>query len=233
MQIGLKKNDIQLMVSEVQNNLNPFSRDMSFDYCYNYFKDLQYLKQHDMEKSCLVLGFYLGNWGMFRNSFLQQTSLRHYEKVIEYISKTKIDYWQIDLDNYEANMDKLQEIYKQIGTAIKSNQARDPTQTLITKIMLGVYGCVPALDDNFLTGFNTIFQGKDRLNGNIEHNLNQLQKFYAANKQDIDLLSSSWKTRDVYSGEFTTTNYPKSKIVDLYGYKRGELYYVNKKNKEK
>lgn len=231
MSYTLQQFDIKDKVSEVHNSTDIYSRDMSFDYCYNYFKDQQYLKQHDMEKSCLALGFYLGNWGMFRNSFLQNTSLRHYEKVIDYISNVPLDYWQVDLDNYGANLDKLNEIYNAIKIAIKNDQIRDPTQTLITKIMLGVFGCVPALDDNFLTGFNAIFQGKDRLNGNIEHNLIQLQKFYTANQGDIDQLSSFSKTRDVYSGEFTTTNYPKSKIVDLYGYRKGETVYADKKIK--
>ena len=232
MSYTLQQFDIKEKVSEVHNSTDIYSRDMSFDYCYNYFKDQQYLKQHDMEKSCLALGFYLGNWGMFRNSFLQNTSLRHYEKVIDYISKAPLDYWKIDLDNYGANLDKLQAIYNAIKIAIKDKQIRDPSQTLITKIMLGVFGSVPALDDNFLTGFNAIFQGKDRLSGyKIDHNLKQLEKFYTANQADIDQLSSSSKTRDVHSGKFTKTNYPKSKIVDLYGYRKGESVYADKKNK--
>lgn len=228
MQIGLKQNDIQLVVSEVHNNLNAFSRDMSFDYCYNYFKDKQYLQEHDMEKSCLALGFYLGNWGMFRKSFLQTVSLRHYENIINYISDAPLTSWNIDLDNYLDNIDALCEIYEQVKAAIKGNQPRNPSQTLVTKIMLGVFGCVPALDNNFVSGFNEIFKGNGGFRtDNFKYNIQQLNKFYSANKDDIDKLSSTSKTLDVYTGTLTPTNYPKSKIVDLYGYCKGEFYLNN------
>ncbi|MGB5989189.1 MAG: hypothetical protein WBG43_05580 [Marinifilaceae bacterium] len=61
----------------------------SFDYCYNYFASNKgQALLDDMEKSCLVLGFYLASWGMLRgSSFLLDKSVMHYKDTIRYISK--------------------------------------------------------------------------------------------------------------------------------------------------
>ncbi|MGB5988764.1 MAG: hypothetical protein WBG43_03365 [Marinifilaceae bacterium] len=48
-----------------------FFRLNSYDYCYNYFASHKGQALLDgMEKSCLVLGFYLASWGIYTFDFL-------------------------------------------------------------------------------------------------------------------------------------------------------------------
>ncbi len=72
----MKQADIKLVIEDFKLKSNPDDRYTSFDYCYNYFRTTNDLNQ-DIEKSCLVLGFYLASWGMFRgSSFLLQHSIK-------------------------------------------------------------------------------------------------------------------------------------------------------------
>lgn len=57
----------QLVIDFKNESQEKNHRYTSFDYCYNYFHPTNNSKQ-DIEKSCLVLGFYLASWGMFRGS---------------------------------------------------------------------------------------------------------------------------------------------------------------------
>jgi len=75
----MTRKDIETAVNKYKSQSNPDDRYTSFDYCYNYFRTTNDLTQ-DIEKSCLVLGFYLASWGMFRgSSFLLQKSIKHFE----------------------------------------------------------------------------------------------------------------------------------------------------------
>lgn len=92
--------DISSIVNKYKFNSNPEDRYTSFDYCYNYFRTTNDLTQ-DIEKSCLVLGFYLASWGMFRgSSFLLQRNIKHFCPTISYIEKIDASVWDIDVDNY-------------------------------------------------------------------------------------------------------------------------------------
>lgn len=54
----MTKTDIEKIVNKFKSQSNPDDRYTSFDYCYNYFLTTNDITQ-DVEKSCLVLGFYL------------------------------------------------------------------------------------------------------------------------------------------------------------------------------
>jgi hypothetical protein len=87
----------------------------SFDYCYNYFASHKgQALLDDMEKSSLVLGFYLASWGMLRgSSFLLDKSVMHYKDTIRYISSCYKSIWNIDVDDYsDENIDLILDVYK-------------------------------------------------------------------------------------------------------------------------
>jgi hypothetical protein len=67
-----------------------------------------------MEKSSLVLGFYLASWGMLRgSSFLLDKSVMHYKDTIRYISSCYKSIWNIDVDDYsDENIDLILDVYK-------------------------------------------------------------------------------------------------------------------------
>jgi len=204
----MKQDNIKEIVMNYYNQITPEHRYVSFDYCYNYFKTTEDLTE-DMEKSCLHLGFYLASWGMLRNSHLLQKSSKYFIKVIEYISNLKnTDAWEIDIDKYnDKNIRrKLSEIYFNIKIILEG------TDTLTTKIMLGVFGSIPAFDKYFKKAFCI-----SSVDG-----IEEIYNFYIENKMIIDDLSDHISTIDFLTGQ-KKINYPKAKIIDMYGFTKGLL----------
>jgi hypothetical protein len=197
----------------------PEHRYSSFDYCYNYFHTDDDLTK-DMEKSCFVLSFYLASWGMFRgSSFLLQKSAKYFVKTIEYINSLEKSLWKIDVDNYnDANIDKLIGIYKTLEELVVEGQSR--SVTLVTKMMLGIFGFVPAYDDYFCESFRKITKCGFRAFN--KESLKVIENFYICNKEVINKLSKKIFTYDFISGEKTKVNYPKIKIIDMYGFSLGQ-----------
>jgi hypothetical protein len=217
----MKKTDIETIVNRYKSQSAPDDRYASFDYCYNYFRPSNDITQ-DIEKGCLVLGFYLASWGMFRgSSFLLQKSVKHFEPTIRYIATLDKSVWEIDADNYdENNVQTIIKIYKDIKTRLINKSNAD--LTLITKILLGVFGFVPAFDNFFCNSFRAISGGQCGFRKVNVKSLSFIKAFYEANKTTIDRLSVETFTMDFLTGQKTTLNYPKAKIIDMYGFTAGQ-----------
>ncbi|MDD2257147.1 MAG: hypothetical protein PHQ26_02465 [Bacteroidales bacterium] len=211
------KTDIEKIVNKYKSHSNPDDRYTSFDYCYNYFRKTNDLTQ-DIEKSCLALGFYLASWGMFRgSSFLLQKSVKHFEGTIRYIATLDKSIWEIDVDSYdEKNIQTIIKTYCDIKFNLINKDNSD--LILITKILLGVFGFIPAFDNNFCDSFRTIYSGQCGFRKVNEKSLAFIRRFYESNKTTIDKLSSETFTTDFMTGQKTTLHYPKSKIIDMYGF---------------
>ena len=216
----MTKTDIETIVNKFKSQLNPDDRYTSFDYCYNYFRTTNDITQ-DIEKSCLVLGFYLASWGMFRgSSFLLQKSVKHFEPTIRYISTLDKSVWEIDIGNYdENNILTIIKIYNCIKTRLINKDNSD--LTLITKILLGVFGFIPAFDNYFCNSFRVISGGQCGFRKVNVKSLSFIKTFYDSNKTTIDRLSAETFTTDFMTGQKTTINYPKAKIIDMYGFTAG------------
>ena len=199
---------------------NPELRYASFDYCYNYFKTFhengeteQLASTENLQTSCLQLGFYLASWGMLRGStFLLQKSMKHYEATIKEIASMNNLLWEIDVnlysnENIDVILDTKNRIRKQLGE--KSEYASD---TLISKIMLGVFGNVPAFDQNFCTGF-----GMNK--SLIKKNLLILRDFYKDYRNEVD--GQRIRTIEFETGKETNRFYTKAKIIDMVGFIEG------------
>ncbi|MBD2705299.1 hypothetical protein IC229_32070 [Spirosoma sp. BT702] len=212
--------DIVTTVEKFIHKSSPEDRFSSFDYCYNYFRLTRpYDLTSDSEMSCLTLGFYLASWGMLRgSSFLLGKSAKYFQPTIEYIASLDRSVWTIDVDTYtDENIQKIITIYSGIkGTLIQNRQS---DLTLITKVLLGVFGFMPAFDQHFCNTFRTIFRkenaGFRRIN---EKSLTLIKMFYAQYQSTIDELANSTFTTDFKSGLKTDINYPKAKIIDMYGF---------------
>jgi hypothetical protein len=212
--------DIETIVNKFLSKSNPDDRYTSFDYCYNYFRTKDLTK--DIEKSCLTIGFYLASWGMFRgSSFLLQKSVKHFQSTIHYIAALENSVWKIDVNNYdEKNIQTIIKIYKDIKDRLILNGNAD--LTLITKILLGVLGFVPAFDNYFCNTFRVISNGQCGFRNVSSKSLIFIKRFYEANQQTIDKLSRKTFTTDFETGNKTELNYPKAKIIDMYGFTVGQ-----------
>ncbi len=213
----MTKTDIEKIIKEFKIQANPNHRYTSFDYCYNYFF-ATYDITSDIEKSCLVLGFYLASWGMFRgSSFLLQKSVKHFEPTIRYIATLDKSVWEIDVDSYdENNIATIIKIYKDIK--FRLIQKNNSDLTLVTKILLGVFGFIPAFDNYFGNTFRAISGGQCGFRSVNEKSLSFIKEFYDSNKSTIDRLSDETYTTDFITGEKTNINYPRAKIIDMYGF---------------
>lgn len=220
----MKKVDIEFKVENYISNININDRWLSYDYCYNYFYHTRGQNLVDeLEKSCLVIGFYLASWGMLRgNSHLSQNSVALYKPLISYISKLDNSYWEIDVDSYnEKNIKKIIEVYHEIKKLVIPNNTH---LTVVTKILLGVFGMVPAFDENFCRCLREIYKGK-KGGGFRSLNKNSLQlikDFYESNRYEIDSYYNNLFTTDFISGQKTNIVYSRAKIIDMYGFEIGK-----------
>lgn len=198
----------------------PDDRFASFDYCFNYFQSFraqnrlaEICSTENLEKSCLQIGFYLASWGMLRGStFLLNKSARFYEQLLRTIVELDTRLWDVDVDSYSpANIALLLESGEAIRKALGTT--RWASDTLVTKIMLGIFGNTPAFDSLFGDGLG--------LRTFSRRSLDRVAEFYQCHKPVIDEYAASIRTLDFVTGTDTTRLYTKAKIIDMVGFMEG------------
>jgi len=212
--------DIKEGIKEFIKKRDQFDRYASFDYCYNYFysfKDnpLELANEKNLETSCFQLGFYLASWGMMRgSSFLLNKSVKYFEPLIIKISQMPRQLYNIDISNYNVDNIKLlfeckNEIYSFFG---KDNK---PSDTLISKIMLGVFANVPAYDRFFKD-----FLRENKLSQSFsKKSLEQLNRYYLDHKDVFDEFNIP--TLQFNNNSNNPIYYSKAKLLDMYGFISG------------
>lgn len=185
------------------------ARYASFDYCFNYFQDFHDEDRLDelttpaqLQTSCLQLGFYLASWGMFRGkAALLNHSARRLVPVVRAIAVAPAEVWMIDADDYGTAAQRvLFDVKRQLRQVLPGGQST----TLVTKTMLGVFGCVPAYDRFFCDGFGASTFGPK--------SLRNIQAFCHANAEVIE--RHRVPTLD-FAGGTTRRRYTKAKVIDM------------------
>lgn len=211
-----------MTIKEAVSNYRTISSDdhryLSFDYCYNYFSTNNgNVILSDMEKSCAILGFYLASWGMLRGrSFLLQKNYNYFVPLIKYIANMERTNWKIQPSEYVDKFDLIKKMYDNISEKVIEDNKRGIV--LITKIMLGVFGIVPAFDKYFCKCFKN---GISRFTSFNKDSLEVIQNFYLKNQVEIDGLSNRIYTKDFINKQ-NQFKYPKAKIIDMYGFEVGK-----------
>lgn len=192
----------------------------SFDYCFNYFQSFReagnlalIASAANVQLSCLHLGFYLASWGMYRGSAeLLQRSARYLVPVVEVIANSKKlrvegnkTPWDVDANCYtEINILLLLLMAAKIKDALPS-----ASDKLVTKTMLGVFGNVPAFDDNFRYGCKVA-----RICARFgQKSLKEIGGFYQKNRAVIDKYRVP--TLDFVTGQQTGRTYTCAKVIDM------------------
>ena len=88
--------------------------------------------------------------------------------------------------------------------------AKVPTNTLVTKVILGVFGSIPAFDTFFTRGLRSVTGKPVRLNAPT---LRLIADFYQANAQMID--RQRVRTLDFASDHLTRLRYTRAKVIDM------------------
>ncbi len=215
------------------------ARFTSFDYCNNYFQQARkegrtklLTEGPQLELSVLQLGFYLASQGMYRGSTaLLQHSSRVLIPVINVIAETPPAVGNPDglFEEDDAAVFRLMGLYKKIEDALRFTPSQNaekegllkvPTATLITKIMLGIWGNTPALDSYFYKGY-----GKHICIGNPEMAFRQVIKIWQELRRDYGSNTEIFGELNINTKHFTegghTFRYPKVKLLDMAYFQRG------------
>lgn len=190
----------------------------SWEYCYKVFNDAhnsQNIDDEYIDYLCLHLAFYLASWGMYRgSSFLLQRDYKVHKDAIKVILDNKYNsLWGIPINDYkqEYNQEllfditnKLKEIYNKIRLSVKEKMPKNElSDTLVTKILMGTYGCVPAYDRYFISGIRNEKVASGNFN---KRSILELVDFYNKYYDDFE---TARKQMTVFGME-----YPQTKILD-------------------
>lgn len=184
----------------------------SWDFCYEYFYHNQgKLGGVNLQTSCMQLWSYLASLGMIvRGNELQKNNYACLVDVVKYINVHQ-QYYQIHLsDNVYIN--DMMTLYNEFDNALNL-QSQKNRKTLITKIMLGVYGCCPAFDSRFCKTFGLLTKGKLTV-----ENLKKVQNFYFNNQKVIDIINI--QTLSFGKQKKKHLKYPTAKLIDMYGFNK-------------
>lgn len=195
-----------------------FHRYRSWDNCFHAFS---ISKQTDIQ--VLELAFYLASWGMYRGSsgLLQKNHLIH-NKAVDIVflkpnQKLKCNQTnEVSRENIEDILnlkDELAKYYSSIYFTKGADKPKpiSPTDTLLSKIILGTLGCVPAYDRYFIDGLKGM---KMEHTGFNEASLNELFNFVDINQKEF------MQAQKLIHGK-TQRHYPLMKILDMYFWQIG------------
>lgn len=188
----------------------------SWEHCYSNFINARDNKNAELDYLSLQLAFYLASWGMYRgSSFLLQKDYKIHIPVVKELLKEEYDPLAgIDcvelkreenqrlLENINAFLD---EYYSNIRDEVKNIKVRNQlSSTLITKILMGTLGCVPAYDRYFISGIKK--QKVSSGNYNMK-SIGQLVDFYEKNIVELENIRKDMKVNGMA--------YPQMKILDM------------------
>ncbi|MEI6265456.1 MAG: hypothetical protein WCP74_10130 [Sphingobacteriia bacterium] len=205
-----------------------FHRYKSWDNCFKAFS-----VSNQVEIQNLELAFYLASWGMYRGSsgLLQKNHLIHKGAVDIVFSKPnqKLKCNQT-VEIQKENINAILEVKEELAKHYQQDKFKfirgselakpiSPTDTLLSKIMLGTLGCVPAYDRYFIAGLKEMNLEHSGFN---ENSLKELFKFIDKNDKEIDQAQKYIKTK-------TKSHYPIMKILDMYFWQIGYEKVVKEK----
>lgn len=214
--IGQFKKNLCRYIHDSQKEL---SRYRSWNHCYEQFQAAFNECEVDRDLLCLWLAWYLASWGMLHNSKLLENNYKIHTAIVNTIldmdkkdlkclNNLKCQDW---LDNKENCRGKLAQLYCKIRDCYESLGVSG-TDTLITKVLLGTLGCVPAFDNLFKKGIS----GKSnwRRRTLASDYLTTLSEFYVQHEKAID---KECMPIDM-SGESPNSKmkkFPEMKILDM------------------
>ena len=180
------------------------------------FRDARTDPSPDCDYLSLHLAFYLASWGMYRgSSFLLQKDYKVLVPVVEEILKPEYDclFGVACADLRESEVqDRLEKLYKYIAkyfgpirNEVAGRKVTTPVSpVLVTKILMGMLGCVPAYDRFFQDGVAT-YKVTTR-----EYSLNSVLKLVDFYEEHNDRLE---EVRRGFKGDGLA--YPQMKLLDM------------------
>ncbi len=190
-------------------------RYQSWEHCFGFFRRttpsaIASQRHHAAQH----LGFYLASWGMYRgSSFLLQYDYTAHLSMIDCLSESRwLPLWAKDVGTAADDVELAPLVLESIKAV---RQAYNPlgkvTDTLVTKILLGTIGCLPACDRYFIAGFRNASFKFSSVNREFVERVLQFCR-----ENDFDLRTEQARIKGI-SG----LHYPMMKLVDMYFWQIG------------
>ena len=195
---------------------NENGRSRSWEHCYRVFRDARTDPSPDCDYLSLHLAFYLASWGMYRgSSFLLQKDYKVLVPIVEEILKPEYDCLfglactdlrESEVQGSLENLNKyIAKHFEPIRDEVAGRKvASSVSPVLITKILMGTLGCVPAYDRFFQDGVAT-----DKVTTR-EYSRNSLLKLVGFYEEHNDRLEEA--RRGMQCEDLT---YPQMKLLDM------------------
>lgn len=194
---------------------DPHGRYLSWQHCYNAFttnrgnsdeSTLDYLSLH--------LAFYLASWGMYRgSSFLLQKDYKVHIPVVKIIMEERYNpLVGITAEELikDENLNLLEEVSERIRKAYAEEKpsfegvTNNATDTLVTKILLGTLGCVPAYDRYYV---QAVKQYGISAGGYNKESVRDVAKYYLSYRDGFEAIRAELSTHGA--------EYPAMKLMDM------------------
>jgi len=207
-------NAAQTFYDDARANENGRSR--SWEHCYRVFRDARTEPSPDYDYLSLHLAFYLASWGMYRGScFLLQKDYKVLSPIVEEILKPEYDCLFglacVDLRESEVQTmlttlyDYIENYFHPIREEIAGHEVTTPVSpVLITKILMGTLGCVPAYDRFFQDG---VAKYKVTTQEYSLKSVLRLVDFYEAHNDRLEEARRGMQCEDL--------TYPQMKLLDM------------------
>ena len=141
--------------NQQKNNPHEEKRNKSWEYCHNIFSKYTGKQIDDQTKELLALHLtgFLASWGMYcrKSPLLHDCSyMVHMGLVKILLDKKYSPLFKIDDEKgFASNIGLIEKMYDEINSYYAEIHPNSPVSaTLVTKVMLGVFGCIPAYDTN-------------------------------------------------------------------------------------
>ena len=218
----------ELFIDKLKMDKN--DRYWSWEHCYSEFAycKLSKLTDKEIDYLCLHLAFYLASWGMYRGSskLLQKDYKVHANVVRELMKKEYADLWALTCKDLISDNNKLELLFI-LSDILRENYCNvgvTPTDTLITKILMGTLGCVPAYDRYFIDGVKGRKGAYFKFN---KQSIQELSNFYVKHYNTFE----KWRQSLSIGG----IEYPQMKVLDMcflsMGYKIEAMWHKKLENK--
>ncbi len=198
-----------------------YGREHSYDYVHKKFDDYVNNRIND---DCMALHLFafLASWGMLRGStLLLYKSYKFLIPLCKVLKNTKYSPLY-DYNPFTAKISTVQyinlmeDLVKDIATVIgtvtlykgKKQYNKSATETLVIKVILGTYGCIPAYDDIGKARMKQLqipvdFSSKKGFFSRLDICLKELLDFANTYKKELNVLS-------------VLTGYSIMKVLDMY-----------------
>lgn len=194
--------DYMSSCSDIQKN-----RVFSYDICRQHFAPTL---SRNKDEDAVYLFAFLSSWGMLRNTGLMNISPYGLSNTVQAIYENFEYFKNNDIFSIkDKEISVFVENFEKIAEALGRDKIAS-SNTMVSKIILGVWGSIPALDTNFNKAFGFYPTTK------IEKVICELREaFESITEDDISKIHSS--LLEPY-GKLNPEYYGKPKLVDMYGF---------------